>query len=106
VDYIEQVICPKFGGKTCLDRAAKVATADYIDIDFDTISQALVITTFHSAPSGAEAWNEQIGNEGGNIQVEVGVLASMLSIDPEPESLSLGGFLTVIGEDDEPSKWG
>ncbi|MCJ1282978.1 protease B nonderepressible form [Xylographa opegraphella] len=81
--------------------ANSLGSADYVDIDFDTISQALTISTFHGEPPGQIGWTERFNNFDGAVKVEVGVLAT--EKPTEPEELSLGGFLTIVGEDDKPS---
>ena len=78
-------------------------SAGYVDIDFDTISQALSISTFRGKPLDEIGWTERFNNSGGAIKIEIGVLAS--EKPTEPEELSLGGFLTIVGEDDKPSRW-
>lgn len=67
-------------------------------MDFDAISQVLAVKSFQ--PSSPEKlWNDEIKAEG--AKVEVGVLANEQAT--EPETLSLGGFLTILGEDTKPS---
>ena len=100
VTYVEQKICPSLG-EACYIKAGLLKSADYLDVDFDTISQALTLITFQHRPQNLGLWNEQINNHGGTTRVEVGVLAN--ETPREPEELSLGGFLTIIGEDDKPS---
>ena len=74
-----------------------------MDIDFDTISQALVLNVFHHKSTHPEGWTEQLVGVGTAGKVEVGVLANEPST--EPEELKLGGFLSVLGEDDKLSRW-
>jgi len=100
VTYIEQKICPP-GSETCHKEAHTLASASYLDIDYDTISQVVVLSAFWPESPNSPTWDEQIQNSEGADQVEVGVLANEQPV--EPEELSLGGFLTVIGEDDKPS---
>jgi len=76
--------------------------ADYVDIDYDTISGAVSITTEWSRASGKSGWSETITPVDGSDQVEVGVLHSQKA--EELEELSLGGYLTVIGQDAKPGK--
>ena len=103
-------------------------SADHVDIDFDTISQALSISTFRHKSPEPSGWNERISsgasikikesvsvrigvnvNVGGSVKsgagrkIEVGVLAN--EPPTELENLSLGGFLTVVGEDEKPSTY-
>ncbi|MCJ1405397.1 protease B nonderepressible form [Xylographa trunciseda] len=81
--------------------ADSLGEANYVDIDFDTISQALIISAYRHEPLDQVGWTEQFDNFGGAVKVEVGVLAN--EEPTEPEELSLGGFLTIVGEDDKPS---
>ena len=83
--------------------ADSLSSADSVDIDFDTISQALSISTFHAKSIDQFGWTDRFSNFDGAVKVEVGVLATEKST--EPEELSLGGFLTIVGEDDKPSEW-
>ncbi|KAI9869701.1 MAG: protease B nonderepressible form, partial [Pleopsidium flavum] len=98
--YIEQNICSSTD-QTCHSRATSLRAASYLDIDYDTISQVVVLSAFWHQPPNSDSWNERIQDLEGDHQVEVGVLASEKAT--EPEELSLGGFLTVIGEDDKPN---
>ena len=82
--------------------AGSLGSANYVDIDFDTISQVLRISIFRHKPPDQAGWTEQFDNVSGAVKVEVGVLAS--EKPTEPEEISLGGFLTVVGEDEKPSK--
>ena len=77
-------------------------SADCLDIDFDTISQALVLNVFHGTPPNFTGWSEKISKLDRFAKLEVGILAP--EIPKEPEELSLGGFLTVLGEDSKASK--
>ncbi len=100
VTYIQQKIC-QGQDKGCLTKAAALHRTDYLDIDYDTISQALVLTTFHHAPPDSGVWNEHISKLPESAKVEIGVLAN--ENPNNPEELSLGGFLITIGEDIKPS---
>ena len=77
-------------------------SADYLDIDFDTISQALVLNVFHGTAPKLGGWTEKISKLDHFAKVEVGILAP--ESPNQPEELSLGGFLTVLGEDSKASK--
>jgi hypothetical protein len=81
-----------------------LSTAGYVDFDFLGPSQSLVITAFwprSPAPGPDKGWSDTITRVGGD-SLEVGILAN--EPPTEPEELSLGGILTVVGEDDKPSK--
>lgn len=86
-------------------RLSAVSNAAYVDVDFDAISHALTLTAVWSPFStggdpGIEASGRATGKSRPDDRVEVGTLQVQHS--DEPEELSLGGFLTVIGEDDRP----
>ena len=94
--YLQQKVCPEID-QSCRLRAASLRSADYLDVDYDAISQSLVLSAFwHSSPQ-AEVWDERITNSQASTKVEVGVLAN--EKPTEPEEFSLAGSLTVIGED-------
>ena len=82
--------------------ATSLESADYLDIDFDTISQALDLNVFHGSPPKLSGWTEKISKPNLFAKVEVGILAP--ASPNQPEELSLGGFLTVLDEDSKASK--
>ena len=98
--YVQQKGCSP-SDDYCRDQVGALTLADYIDIDYDTISQALVVNAFRHGEQHSGAWNEKIENSEKIARIEVGVLAKEAST--EPEELSFGGFLTVLGEDEKPS---
>lgn len=98
--YLLEKICPGLH-ETCKHKADALRSADYIDIDYDAISQSLVLSAFWNIPPLSGVWNEQVDTIEGSVQVEVGVLAN--EKPTQPEELSLGGFLAVIGEDSKTS---
>ena len=99
VTYILQKICSKPDSR-CSARVDLLNLVNWLDVDYDTIGQVLTLTTFSHTPPVSTNWNEYIPKRK-SIKVEVGVLGSEKAI--EPEELRLSGFLTVIGEDKEPS---
>lgn len=98
--YLHQRICPE-EDESCRRRAASLKSADYLDIDYDTLSQSLVLSAFWHSPPLTEAWNERIDKSKASDKVEIGVLAS--EKPAQPEELSLAGFLAVVGEDSKPN---
>ncbi|TVY53168.1 Protein pbn1, partial [Lachnellula suecica] len=96
VFYLIHKLCTPHKDATCLPRAQLLLGASTIDIDFDTISHALTVTAFW--PS--QTWDLDIKNTNQD-RLEVGILS--VQNPKEREELSLGGFLTVVGEDDHPS---
>ena len=99
--YVNEKICATKDPR-CLARASAIASADYLDIDYDSISQALVIRTYrHRSPEAPGKWQEEV-QAVDNAKLEIGVLAS--EVATEVEKLKLGGFLAVIGEDEKLSE--
>ncbi|KAH7386847.1 PIG-X [Phaeosphaeria sp. MPI-PUGE-AT-0046c] len=87
-------------GQNCLSHYLSLSTATYMDIDYDTISGALVINAgWPSAPSD-DGWTETITRKPSDGTVEIGVL--MHEPNPDPEDVQFGGFLTVLGQDLKP----
>jgi hypothetical protein len=97
--YIQQKICPSSDG-TCHDRALTLLSANYLDIDYDTISHSLVLNAFWERAPESGMWNDVFQVIGDKDKVEIGVLTNEKPI--EPEELKLGGWLTVVGEDEKP----
>jgi hypothetical protein len=89
----------------CKDQVQELENASYIDIDFDAISHALVFTAFWNLDRlkilPGQRDNRPIKKERSEDTIEMGVL--QIEKATEPEELSLGGYLTVIGENDHPS---
>lgn len=86
--------------ESCRLRIASLKSADYLDIDYDTISQSIILSAFWQSPPLAEVWDERIDKTQVSQKIEVGVLENEKPI--EPEELSLAGFLAVLGEDSKP----
>lgn len=89
----------------CKDQIQDLENASYIDIDFDAISHALVFTAFWN-PDRPKILSSQrdkrpIQRARAEDTIEVGVLQSEKAT--EPEELSMGGYLTVLGQNDHPS---
>ncbi|KAH0559885.1 hypothetical protein GP486_003597 [Trichoglossum hirsutum] len=100
ITYIHQKICPS-SDSACHDRALALLSASYLDIDYDTISHSLVLNAFWEQAPDSGLWNDVFEVIGDKDKVEIGILANE---DPlEPEELKLGGWLTVVGEDEKPS---
>ena len=94
--YLQQKLCLETE-ESCRLRAASLKSADYLDVDYDAISQSLVLCAFWHCPPRAEVWDERITNSQASTKVEVGVLAN--EKPTEPEEISLAGFLSIVGED-------
>lgn len=85
----------------------RLAYADSIDIDFDAVSNSLSLSAYFQEPVVSDSldhrrtWNERIENYGEHTATEIGILQSERST--EPQELSLGGKLIVVGKDAKPS---
>ncbi|KAF2128292.1 PIG-X-domain-containing protein [Dothidotthia symphoricarpi CBS 119687] len=99
---LNKTICPTnlLGGE-CTQFVASLLTASYLDVDYDTISRALVVTAFWADAPSKAGWTETIAQPHADARVEVGILVS--EPNPDPEDIQFGGFLTVVGEDEKPT---
>lgn len=100
ITYLQQKACAS-QNNVCQDQVAQLNEATSIDFDFDTISHALKITAVWATGPGGANWDESIRLHSQTDSVEIGILNAEKAT--EPEELSLGGFLIVLGEDDKPS---
>ncbi|KAF2715205.1 PIG-X-domain-containing protein [Pleomassaria siparia CBS 279.74] len=100
VSYIQTKLC-KSHSPWCKDAAASLLTASYLDMDYDTISHAVILSAYWEEAPNGESWTESISLSGSEERIEVGVLIH--EPNPDPEDIGFGGFLTVLGEDDKPS---
>ncbi len=99
--YLQKRVCGQ-SNQLCLDQVLRLQSASYLDVDFDAISQAIILKAFWDHPPNTNGvWDETLKVAATNDRVEVGILANEKPL--EPEELNLGGFLTVVGEDDKPS---
>ncbi|KAF2823982.1 PIG-X-domain-containing protein [Ophiobolus disseminans] len=78
----------------------ELASASYIDIDYDTITRAVVINAGWPSGRGGGAWTETVYRYRNKGTVEIGVLTH--EPNPDPEDIQFGGFLTVLGQDSSP----
>ena len=105
--WLAKEFCPgEFAGR-CPNEAASLAYASYVDIDFDAISHAVTATAVWRAGIAPKAGVDHLRAEKvkDGDRLEVGVLMPEKPGDDEPESLKLGGWLAVAGEDDHASKY-
>ncbi|KAI9721459.1 MAG: hypothetical protein M1812_002221 [Candelaria pacifica] len=101
VTYLQQHACMQ-SDQLCISRVSRLQKASYVDVDFDAISQAVVLKAFSDRPISTKGvWNETMKIVSANDRVEIGILANEKPL--ESEELNLGGFLTVVGEDEKPS---
>lgn len=84
----------------CADSISYASLADLVAIDYDATTDTTTLSMFWSQPH-SETWTEDIGITGSNGKVEVGILSNEKAIDPE--DLTLGGYLAVVGQDSKLS---
>jgi len=80
--------------------AHSLLSASYIDLDYESSSESLIITSYWATAPEGKAWDETIDYQN-HERVEVGVLNPERS--EEPHELKIGGWLTVVGHDVKPS---
>jgi hypothetical protein len=85
-------------GKELADRFSNAA---YLDIDYDTISRAVVINAGWPKSQDSEGWTETITKQASDSTIEIGVLNHESNSDPE--DIQFNGFLLVLGQDTSPS---
>ncbi|KAF2639048.1 PIG-X-domain-containing protein [Massarina eburnea CBS 473.64] len=98
VNYVQEKVCGE--KKRCKEEVGELLEADYLDVDYDAISHAVVLNAFWSTALDGDSWAETISVPGKGQSVEVGVL--MHETRPDPEDIGFGGFLTVLGQDKAP----
>ena len=101
VDYVQKKACSP-GDSVCGQQVERLRKTSYVDMDFDAISQTLVINAFWKEAPSAEGWTERFSSKGDENAVEIGVLANEKAT--EAEELSFGGFLAVVGSGEKPSE--
>jgi hypothetical protein len=100
--HFQRLICGETGDESCAGTTKEFMTSRYIDVDYDTISRAVVLTAgWPSAHDEGEGWTEEIIRPHADATVEIGVLTHEGNADPE--DIQFGGFLTVLGQDERPS---
>lgn len=101
-DMLKRLVCGEKGSSQCVNMLDEIVHARYVDVDYDTISRAVVVTAgWPHAPEDEKSWNEEIRLLKKDATVEIGVLT--LEGNTDPEDIQFGGFLTVLGQDERPS---
>lgn len=83
--------------QSCKDQIERSSNAAYIDLDFDTITHTVSVTSFWEP----QTWDADIGKMGLKHRVEVGIISNEKPL--QLGELNMSGFLTVIGENEKPS---
>ncbi|KAK0124648.1 protease B nonderepressible form [Cadophora gregata] len=105
--YLSHKLCPSDSGSTpldaaCLSRVQALHSASTLEIDFDTISHALTLTAFFPPSTQSLALSKPPSSSSiKDSRMEIGIFS--VEKPKEVEELSLGGFLTVVGEHSKPS---
>lgn len=105
--YVLEKLCPGLD-QSCRSDAVRIAYADYVDVDYDTISQSFTFTVFyHDAPvlaagKAIDYWDEVVKKYTSSMAIEVGILSN--EKPSQAEELSLGGVLITLGKGLKPSK--
>ncbi|CAI6333425.1 unnamed protein product [Periconia digitata] len=97
VNFIQKRVCKS---KACKESAEVLLSATYVDIDYDAISHAVVLSAFTATAPATGYWDETISVTSELQSTEVGVLT--YEKNPDPEDIGFGGFLTVLGQDQAP----
>lgn len=106
--YVREKICSRLD-RSCQTDAVRIASADYVDVDYDTISQTFTFSIFYpnapvaTAGKPTDGWDEVIDNYAGSIATEIGILSNEQPM--QPEELSLRGVLITLGKGLKPSKY-
>ncbi|KAK5133150.1 hypothetical protein LTR08_008085 [Meristemomyces frigidus] len=100
--FLARALCADFKGP-CVNEAAALSYASYLDLDFDVISHAVTATAYWRAGIEGPAARTPARTWGVGGRAEVGVLVEEdADGEGEDEEVKLGGLLTVLGEDDAP----
>ena len=98
--YVQQKICAGTDSQ-CQENAISLNLAQSLDVDYDAISQSVVLRVLWPHPPEASGWTVEFHRLNAKNRIEVGVLAN--EKPKQVEEVSMGGFLTVLGEDSKPS---
>lgn len=109
VAWLQRDIC-NASNVVCRHDVALLNLADYLDIDYDSISHALTVTAYWSKPPAVlmdpvgewttyDHWNLAVDGLP-NDRNEIGILRT--NPGQEPAQLHMEGVLTVVGEDTAP----
>ncbi|KAF2669437.1 PIG-X-domain-containing protein [Microthyrium microscopicum] len=100
--YLQQTICG-VDRISCRIRAHDLERADTLDIDYDAVSQSLIIKAlWTTATSQDDKWYEtHLKGSDEHDTLEIGVLVN--EVPDEEETIRFSGVLTRIGQDDKPA---
>lgn len=103
ITYLQENICAQdTAWKDCADTAARLYSADSVDINYDGISHAVTFSAVWTSAPGRDGWTDTIPKPADGNQIEVGLLGSESSAT-DPEDIKMGGLLGVVGRDTELS---
>jgi len=103
VEFVGGYACEDDNDDKCFQKLNVLQKATYMDIDFDAISHAVVVTAFWAAGPSHKPWpRATIAPFRVDDTTEIGILNNEKA--EEPEEIALGGSLTIIGQDEKPGK--
>ncbi|CAL3964667.1 unnamed protein product [Diplocarpon coronariae] len=100
--YLTHKLCPSRSATSdfsCISRVQALLSASTLDLDFDTISHVVTLSVFFAPKTQALSLSKP--SSFSPSRMEVGILSVEKAL--ETEELSLGGFLTVLGESTKPA---
>ncbi|KAL8667585.1 MAG: hypothetical protein Q9202_000440 [Teloschistes flavicans] len=100
VIYVRNKFCSSFDSR-CLKEAYRLSEVQYLDIDYDSHSRVLILTSFNHESPRSESWDERIQLDESSAKMEVGILSGEKA--GSQDEISLEGILTVVGENKKPS---
>lgn len=98
--YVRNKFCSSFDSR-CLKEAYRLSEVQYLDIDYDSHSRVLILTSFNHESPRSESWDERIQLDESSAKMEVGILSGKKA--GSQDEISLEGILTVVGENKKPS---
>ena len=102
ISYVKGSLCHS-SNEVCLSALAKLRDVVYFDVDFIAESELFVLSALWDTGSDGKSWTEVLELKG-QQRYEVGVLYEEKARGGADE-MSFGGLLTVIGVDEQPSKY-
>lgn len=101
-EYVKSEVCSD-PSQFFLDTADSLLGVSSLDVDYDYISRAVVLTAYWDQPAIGRPWNEVISEKAlRSERIEVGVFNKEEATSKE--EIKLGGVLIVIGEDTKSSQ--
>jgi len=90
----------KTSDEKCISATSSLLSADYVDIDYEKDSRSVILTSFWASGPQKGSW-EETTDYPDHERVEVGLLHQEIAEDKD--EMKMGGWLTVVGYDKNPS---